>query len=334
VNKSEIQRIFSIIRNTISILKIDLSGLNILTEAGSGYFIFTPLIASLAGANHIYVWTKDSDYGSAVAIQNEFNTILKLMNLEDNFSWALNERPANHINQADIITNLGFVRPLNREFISEIKNPDAAISLMCESWELRKTDIDLGACIKNKIKVAGTWENYPLLKIFDACGPLAIKMANEAGYEVYQNNIIIWSDDQFGDVIQKSFLNHGATRVVKTTDLTTLKNSAADTDFLFICQQRETNPFFGENGIIDLGILFSENPHLGIVHLYGDIDNEMVKSCGFSVFPDRKGKAQIMSYTLAHLGPIPVINLHAAGLKVGECTFRNNFHPIVQPVLT
>ena len=50
------------------------------------------------------------------------------------------------------------------------------------------------------IKVAGTWENHPDLKIFDGCGHLAVKISQEAGYEVYQNKIIVWSNDHFGEV--------------------------------------------------------------------------------------------------------------------------------------
>ncbi len=333
MNKQEVNRIVAIIHDAISILKLDLTGLNILTEAGSGYFIYTPIIASLAGADKVFIWSKDSVYGKALSIQKEFNDIIQLMNLRANFSWALNERPAHHVNQADIITNLGFVRPINKELISNIIKRDTMISLMCESWELRENDIDIETCLKNKIKVAGTWENHPSLKIFDACGPLAIKIANEAGYEVYQNNIVIWSDDQFGDVIQKAFLNHGAKKVVKTTDTKTLKAAIPGTDFIFVCQQSESKPIFGKDAIIDLDILKSGNTCPGIVHLYGDIDNIFVKSSGFSIFPDKRGKANIMSQTLAHLGPLPVINLHAAGLKVGECVIKGEIHPIVQPVL-
>ena len=327
---ADIYRVLDIIKKSISVLDIDLMGQNILTEAGSGYFLFTPIIASLAGASKVYVWSKDSVYGSARDIQKQFREILILLNIPDNFIWALNERPVEHIMDADIITNLGFIRPLNDEFLAHAKKGKAVIPLMCEAWELRASDIDITSCKKNNIQVAGTWENFPILKIFDACGALAIKIANEAGYEVYQNKIIIWSDDHFGEVVKTSFINHGAKEVICTTDFNNLLQNIEEADFIFICKQSETRIFFGENSIMNLSIIMEKNRRVGIVHLYGDVDNEYVKKHNINIYPDKKGRQNIMTYTLSHLGPIPIINLHAAGLKVGELLMKSEHSELMQ----
>ena len=36
-------------------------------------------------------------------------------------------------------------------------------------------------------------------------------MALNAGYEVYENKIIVWSDDHFGEVVKEAFLNNTIT---------------------------------------------------------------------------------------------------------------------------
>ena len=56
------------------------------------------------------------------------------------------------------------------------------------------------------IKIAGTWEDHPKINVFQSFGSLSTKLALEAGFEIHNNNILVWSDDNFGDVSQKAFL--------------------------------------------------------------------------------------------------------------------------------
>ena len=42
-----------------------------------------------------------------------------------------------------------------------VANVETVISLMYEAWEFRDTDVDLNYCKKNRIKIAGVWENHP-----------------------------------------------------------------------------------------------------------------------------------------------------------------------------
>lgn len=44
--------------------KLDLNGLIVFTEAACGEFIYTPIIAAMAGAKKVYAITKDSKYAS------------------------------------------------------------------------------------------------------------------------------------------------------------------------------------------------------------------------------------------------------------------------------
>ena len=64
--------------------------------------------------------------------------------------------------QADIITNSGHVRPIDAEMIGWMK-PTAVIPLMYEAWEFRDADLDLAACQRRGIVVAGTNERHPAI---------------------------------------------------------------------------------------------------------------------------------------------------------------------------
>jgi hypothetical protein len=332
MNFTGIHKAKRIIENVNKLLNLDLKGQIVLTEVGSNYFVYTPIIAHMANAKKVYAWTRDSKYGKASEVIDMCMEICKVYGLNSNIEFAVNERPMEQVKSSDIITNLGYIRPLDRNFLSHIKK-DAVIPLMCEAWELRGSDIDIAYCRERKIPVAGTWENAPELKIFDACGSLAIKMANEANCEVYQNNIILWSDDHFGEVIGSSFKNYGAKKVIQTTDTNILYENSGISDFIFLCDYEEKRPIFSDGGIIDIEKLCKINPDITIIHLHGDVDNEYIKRHKLSVYPDKKGYPSIMTYTLAHLGMTPIINLHAAGLKVGELLKKNKENPLIQKIV-
>lgn len=333
MDKREISRIEKIINESISVMQMDLKGKTILTEVGSEYFAFTPVIALKAGADKVFAWVRDSRFGTAKDIVEKCLEIMKYLNVEGNLEFGINERPRRHVAEADIITNLGFVRPLNKELLSLVK-PDVAISGMCEAWELRPSDIDITYCKEHKLKLAGTWENHPDLKIFDGCGHLAVKMALEAGFEVYQNNIIVWSNDHFGEVVVREFKNFGARSVIQTVKPEELYDNLADSDFIFFCDYNEKRKLIGKEGIIDISKMQGINGGVGLVHLYGHFDRDELVNENISLYPDKNGQASCMTYTLAHLGPLLMIKLHAAGLKVGQCLSDHLSHPFVQTVVS
>ena len=59
-----------------------------------------------------------------------------------------------------------------------------------------------------------------------------------------------------------------------------------------------------------------------IVHVCGVIDHEVVATSGLLVNPAGRYRPGFMKATTAYVGPRPVIDLHAGGLKVGELLVR------------
>jgi len=59
-----------------------------------------------------------------------------------------------------------------------------------------------------------------------------------------------------------------------------------------------------------------------VVHVCGALDTEAVAAADLSCLPSDPAPFGSMSYTTGYLGPRPVIDLHAAGLRVGELLAR------------
>tara|TARA_B100001094_G_C18137025_1_gene775704 strand:- start:359 stop:1348 length:990 start_codon:yes stop_codon:yes gene_type:complete len=326
--KSNIKRNINLIKKAIKISQLDLSGLTILTEVGSNYFMYTPLIAALAGAKKVYAWTKDTRFGKASDIVKECQEIITEYNIPDVIEFSKNVKPENQIIEADLVTNLGFIRPIDKKFI-ELMSPQAAVAYMCEAWEVREGDVDIASLKKRSIPVAGTWENHPNFKIFDGCGHLALKLCMEAGFEVYQNDVLIISNDNFGDVafdVLKK-LSPNSIDKIKIEEVSTIDKSK-EYDFVFIADYSTQEELIGEVGAIDLKFL---NTNF-IIHLCGEIEKEFCNNNGFTLYPDKSGFSKRMTETLAYLGAKPVIDLHTAGLKVGELLFRGEESELMQKI--
>jgi hypothetical protein len=325
-------RALALIQDAINKLRLDLSGLIVLTESGSGYFSVTPVIAASANAARVYAWTRNSIYGIGRNNISETRKLLERRNLNGRVVFRLNERPQGDIENADIITNLGFVRPIDHSFISRTK-PGTVVSTMCEKWEVRSNDIDIEACRKREVKVAGIWENHPRLRIFDSVGNLAVKLCLEAGFEIYQNKIAIWSNDDFGKVVKRTFEDFGADKVFlinRDLELSQIGEKSR-MDFLFIADYTSPATIIGRGGVLDAAAL---SGYFGaIVHLCGKVDYEFAEKRGMAVYPKQSGYANRMTRTLAYLGPKPVIDLHTAGLKVGELLYKNKKSKLVQRIV-
>jgi hypothetical protein len=201
---------------------------------------------------------------------------------------------------------------------------------MFEAWEIRQQDLDMLACKEYGIAVAGTWENHPSIKVFDYVQILCLKLAFEAGYEVMGNSIFIWSDDHFGEMIVKSFNQNGSKRCFLSTDSELLLNVASDLDFIFIADYDEKRDYAT---LLNLKELAKKSPNLGIIHLYGLINSEMMKKHGFNVFPEINGNAETMTFTLAHVGMTPYINLQIGGYKVALEMLTGNYTNISQRII-
>lgn len=191
-------RVRQLIKKAIKRNNLDLTGLTVFTETASNYYVVTPIIAAMAGAK-VYAITDDSKYANKEVVKCFTYEFAEFCGVRDKIE-VIYEKDKMYVSKSNIVTNLGFVRPIDKEFIN-MMNDKAVVPLMFEAWEYREGDIDLRYCESKGIPVMATSEG----EIFDFCGPLCAKMLFDADIEVLSSKIAIISDDAYGYAI-KSYI--------------------------------------------------------------------------------------------------------------------------------
>lgn len=307
-------RLVNLIEHTITTLHLDLRGFTIVTEAASGPYVVTPIIAALANADRVLALTRDSRFASADQVIEQTNALANLCGVSNSIQIAT-ERRMDFFAEADIVTNLGFVRPIDARTIAVMKS-GVVVSLMHDSWEFRPGDVDIDACRAHGIRVSGTNEDFPGLDIFSYCGCLCQKLLFDAQIELHKSKVVIVSSDKFGLVIVDYLAKCGcdAYLVPKASDLVNLH----DLDALVIADYTRDDLILGKGGELEPEILMRCAPGLTIIQFAGLLAVDELQAAGLTVYPGIHLEPHRMAVTLAGLGPRPVVELHAAGLKVGE----------------
>ena len=118
----ELKRCLRIAQDQIKRLELNLDGYNVLTELGGGPYLFSPIIPLLANASRVFAWTRDTRYGASQDLIDTCTGVMDKMGVPPdriNFRISYNE---SDVGQADIITNSGMLRPLNRDFLLPAKS--------------------------------------------------------------------------------------------------------------------------------------------------------------------------------------------------------------------
>lgn len=310
------------IKRAIGTFDLSLVGLRVLTEAATGYYKLTPLIAALAGAEHVYALAADSRYGRACAIREETLRLAALWGVDERVSVLLS-REDQRISMADVVTNLGFVRPLDADFLCRLKR-GAVIPLMWETWEYRAEDLDLAECRRLEIPVLGTNEHHPDLRIFEYIGHIALKMLFVAEIEVFRSRVVVVGGGEFAEQAVAALSNAGAqvthidTGVPEALASAVSKSGLRQADAVVVIEHRSRRMLIGPGGDISVDELVELNRVAAVIHVCGGIDEAGLRDSGLNCYPGTFAPPGYMSVATDYLGPRPLIDLHTAGLKVGE----------------
>lgn len=297
-----------------------------LTEAATGNYSLTPLIAAFAGADKVYAMTRDSRYATAAEASEQVMNLAEKWNLAKKIE-VLFTRNDPRIGKADIVTNLGFVRPLNAALLTQLK-PTAVIPLMWETWEFRPEDIDLDTCRQLKLPVLGTNEHHESLQIFGYIGHLALKCLYHLEIEVFRSTIVVLGSGEFADIVIDTLRSADAEVIpLDTSKVGILKtdharSSLRSADGLVVVEHHHYRCLIGPTGEMLPSELFAINPALAVAHISGGVDRDSLLSAGIKCFPAWFAPPGYMSIATDYLGPKPLIDLHTAGLKVGELAAR------------
>lgn len=315
------RRVEKLMRAAIDRLDLELSGIAVLTEAASGSFAVTPLIAALAGAARVVALTRDSAYGAAADVTDYVRNWANELELGDRIEITRDRAAAKG---CSLVTNLGFVRPIDAALMAGLPD-DAAVALMWEPWEFRAADVDLGACRARGIPVLGTRETDPRVETFRYVGLLAVKLLLEQEIEIRGGRFLVIAEPPFLTPIVEALEANGGTAsglrpsLGAVTATPTLHQLLEGCDAVMVADHRSGRPAVGAGG---LPAEWLAETGAALVHICGQVDDDALAGAGVAKIPPRRVPPGYMTVTTDHVGPRPVVDLHAAGLKVGEMLVR------------
>lgn len=313
-----IPRCLRLIHRAVDAFELKLPDRVVLTEAATGPFALTAAIAGLAGAKRVICLARDSPHGPAADAIAITRQVCRTFGVEDRLVTTTDREHA-ELRDVDIITNLGFVRPIDSHLLSAV-NTQPVVSLMCEPWEIRPADVDLADCRRHGIPVLGTNEHHHLLQTFAYVGHLALRMLYESQVEVFQSSVIVVGGGEFGQAVRHALTSAGANVVgVDPTAAESLGDERIvagipSTDAIVIAEHEDRRPVIGDG--LTAEELAAMNPGIVVCHIAGGTAG--LSRSDLRVIPQSIRPAGTMSVTTAWLGPRPLIDLHTAGLKVGE----------------
>lgn len=296
---------------TIKDHNLDLSKKIVLTEAATGSYVVTPVIAAFSGADHVFAVTKTTRCGTVQDVRQITEQLSRIMNIHKKITIVENLTPE-IINQADIVTNSGHLRPIDIEFIKKMKKT-AVIPLMMEAWEFRKQDLDIGSCRINNIAVAGTNERHSKIKVFNYLGIMAAKLLLDVGIPLYGSKVNLLCDNPFREYIEHSLTCLGSfvTSFERFQDIKEFGNC----DAFLVALKPQEKPVISLN---EINVLKKNTSGTVVVQFWGDIDRERLDIEKISYWPINTPKPGHMGILPSSIGPDPVILLQCGSLKVAE----------------
>jgi hypothetical protein len=308
-------RLVRLMQEAVRRCELDLSGAAVLTEAASGAYAVTPVLAALAGARVVAV-TRTTRYGTAEEITRQTLDLAHLAGVEPGSVRVTTAKSAEDVGRADVITNSGHVRPLDAETVAGMKLT-AVVPLMYESWELRPEDVDLGACRRRGVCVAGTNERHPAVDVFSYLGVMAVRLLHDAGVAVYRSRVLVLCDNPFAPFIERGLAGAGA--AVTVTPSLSLEGDAEGYDAIVVAALPGAAPAVAER---EAALIAARWPGAVVAQFWGDVDRAALAQSGVPCGPPASPGAGHMGILPSAVGPEAIVRLQAGGLKVGEVLWR------------
>jgi hypothetical protein len=301
-------------------MNIDLSDIRVLTEAATGPFATTAVIASLAGASEVIAVTRDSRWGTANDAIRAVRSLAEFTGVAERIRF-FQGNPRDVANGCDLVTNLGFVRPIDRAMI-EIIGAMSAVALMWEPWEFRDGEIDLVASRERGVPVVATAETHPQVRTFDYLGPTVGRLLLNDGIELVRSRVLVLGSDPFGGAVAEWLAAAGA--IVARGDADNWASLVVDTptpfDAVIIAEHRDHKSIIDSRHSVALDKLHQSGSP--VVRVAGAIDRQALQSHRVALLPDVDVSRGFMAVTTAYAGARPVVDLHAAGLKAASLAVR------------
>lgn len=324
------RRTLRLAERAITARRLDLSGLRVLTEAAVGYRRLTPVIAALAGAAEVYAVGRDSAGASRRDAEAQTGWLAGVAGVQERIRFFPTRLQA-PLHTVDVITDLPGVRPVDESIVRNLTS-GAVVTLMRGTAAWRTTDVDVGACRRGGIPVAGLDEDAVGLYRWTAL--TAVHGLLGLGIEIAGATLAVAGDGPAYAHVVRALAQLQARILVATPDNAgrvalfggekigadlgdeTARGRLAEAEALLVCPGEPGRRVIGPGAEIDATGLAKLAPHLAVLCLEGEIDRRGLAAAGLTVWPADGPAAPF------DLLPQAVVELHAAGLKVGEVMAR------------
>lgn len=324
------------IHEAINRLNLDLSGKTVLTEAATGAYVVTPLIAAMAGAR-VFAYTRDTRYGTVEDVRRQTLELYHETGRSSEGLQVIDTLTPEIIASADIITNSGHLRPLDEKKLKFAKK-GAVIPLMYEAWEWRDADLNLDFCKKNGLISGATNERHPDVDVFNYLGDMAIKLILDAGLSFQNNRFVLISNNDFGPFIAKKL---SAITTLAVCDLESRKHEYSgmpvtwagnfpeieipenfkNAEAVIFTAYPFVDTWIGEDSVITNAKLLSQLNNPYILRYAGEIDTKSCTESRIRYFP-QEVKPGHMGVLPSAIGFDPIIRLQSGGLKAAELMLK------------
>jgi hypothetical protein len=302
------------IQTAISKFDLNLQNKTVLTEAATGNYVVTPIIAAVSGASKVYAFTNNSKYGTTEEVARQTSNVSEQLGVASQIEviTCLDDISLNSI---DILTNTGFLRPINKHIINQLSS-NCVIPLMWETWEFRERDLDLDRCRERKIKVYGTNEDDERLRTKDYIGLMVVKFLSQHKLSPSNTNVLVLGCDYFNKYVENALNLSGYKNTILNSYET--KVDASKFDAIVLLEHYKNQLLIGKGAFIEVENIPDKTK---VIHICGNVD---FSSAQFQYIPDEPAPFGYMSYTVDNMGDHVVIDLHAAGFKVAEGMLEAN----------
>jgi hypothetical protein len=309
------EEVVDAMRKRIAALSLDLGGLHLVTEAATGAYACTAVIAALAGAERVVAVSRDSaSHGSAQDAIDATLALARVAGVERRIEVA--ERlVSSRLEDCDIITNSGRIRPLNASIIERLP-AKAVVALMYEAWEFRSSDLDLEACRARGIRVAAVNERHEAVGVFPFLGDLCVKLLNDHGCSPVGARVALICDNPFAPYMLDGLRAAGAVAEC----FPGLMQLRGDWEIIVVALNPSWSPPMRG---ADLRALACAASGALVAQIWGDIDRRAAAAAGFVVIPRTAPKRGHMAVLLSDLGYEPIVRLQAGGLRAAELVRRS-----------
>ena len=306
------QRLVRLMRETVAACDLRLEERRVITEAATGAYLVTPVLAALAGAR-VQAFTRSTRFGTAEEVAAATNALASLAGVEGRIE-IVTERAALRFEEADVVTNAGHLRPLDASTIARMR-PGAVLPLMFEDWEFRAADLDLEACRRRGVLVAGTNERHPAVDVFSFLGAMALKLLFDAGIAVYRSRLVLLCDNAFSPYLAGTLERLAGEVAVRARP----GPVPFSPDAVLVATAPVTSP--AEVSALSEQIAHAY-PHAAVIQYWGDLDRRVFEVRGIPLWPPQPPAPGHMAVLPGDIGPEAIVRLQAGGLKVAEVLLK------------